>query len=109
MSDSLVGRRVRITTRTDSTTASEPMEGQLEAIEGGSLVIQHSSTLTRIPITSVRRVDVHVGVRRSTKRGLRNGAIALGLTGLVLGLLGPNLNCAELSECTTRDKVEDVV
>jgi hypothetical protein len=88
-----LGQRVRITTSAES----KPIVGVLRQVDDRQLVIDDGKgSLTSVPTTDVRKIQVSTGRRSNVKRGFIIGA----LLGAALGIAAIEGTCGDGIECT---------
>jgi hypothetical protein len=85
---SLLGSRIRVTT-VEGSSLPVQIEGRLVEIADAHLeVAPPDGTASQIvPLASVRRIEVHHGRKRATRRGFWTGAAVAGVAGVVVGAM----------------------
>lgn len=86
--ESLLGSRIRIT-RVKGSSLPERVEGRVVGVEGAHLVLARpdGTPSQTVPLTSVRRMEVHQGRKPATGRGFWTGAAVGGLAGAIGGAM----------------------
>jgi hypothetical protein len=86
--ESLLGSRIRVTTVEGSSLQGQ-IEGRVVEVAGAHLeVAPPDGTASQIvPLASVRRIEVHHGRKRATRRGFWTGAAVAGVAGGVVGAM----------------------